>query len=273
MSKENLLKLDRKPTLEELRTFFKNNDWSATKLPDCEDAESLEYIKSHMDNHWEQLSSEMGLKSSSQNYSKDNPLIAMRDNVEDIVAKSVLNLIDNQPKRVEEILSHFMTEEAVQDFDKFSQNVDNMLNNAVKTTMQTMNFEEIASVLNQSSAHEDFNNNPNNLRAKDFDRKWNHTRAKTKTESIQNLEDTKFDNENSEEILKDYRINIEDEAITNIAFENFWDNLSKENKEILALKMGGLSQKEIAEKLGYKTHSTITKKLQKLKEEYIKLST
>jgi hypothetical protein len=43
--------------------------------------------------------------------------------------------------------------------------------------MQTMNYEEVAKIIQSTPAYEDFNHDKkNNYRAADFDRKWNHTR-------------------------------------------------------------------------------------------------
>ncbi len=135
----------------------------------------MEYIKAKMDEHWEPLSREMVLKSDSRYYDADNPLIALRDNAQNLVASGVLKLIDEQPDRVDEILSTFLTEDALADPEKLAKNADDMLHNAVKLTMQTMNYEEVAAVLNSASACEDFKHDRfNNFRAKDFDRKKNN---------------------------------------------------------------------------------------------------
>ena len=278
---ETLLNLGRVPTLDELREFFRKNDWSAATYKDIDydkmdsdDTEGLEYIKALMDEHFEPLSREMGLKSDSGYFGKDNPLISMRDNLENLVATGVMKLSEEQPKRVEEILEHFFTESALENPEEFHKNVDDMLHNAVKLTMQTMSYEEVAKVINESPAYEDFNHSKhNNYRSKDFDRKWNHTRSKISTESIEEMQEKAFeDSEHQEEIIEDASTNIEEQVVAKLTEETFWNNISDDDKKILQMRMTGLSQKEIAEKLGYKTHSAITKRLQKLKEQFIKLS-
>ncbi|MEA4932689.1 MAG: hypothetical protein VB071_03750 [Lawsonibacter sp.] len=60
---------------------------------DADTVESLEHIKSLMNEHWEPLSREVGLKADSSYYGKDNPLIAMRDNMENLVADGVMKLL------------------------------------------------------------------------------------------------------------------------------------------------------------------------------------
>ena len=113
--KKTLLDLDRVPTLEELRAYFRENDFSAAtyidmdydKL-DSESVEILEHIKGLMDEKWEPLSREMGLKSDSSYYGKDNPLIAMRDNMENLVAGGVMKLLTEKPDLAAEILASYM---------------------------------------------------------------------------------------------------------------------------------------------------------------------
>ena len=92
MSK-NLFDLDRVPTIEELREFFHDNDFSTATYRDidydkmdADDIEDLEYIKGFMGEKWDELSRDMGLKSDPAYYGKDNPLIAMRDSMGNLAA-------------------------------------------------------------------------------------------------------------------------------------------------------------------------------------------
>ncbi len=281
MPKETLLDLDRVPTLEELREFFRKNDWSTATYKeidydkmDADEIENMEYIKGLMDEHFEPLAREMGLKSHSGYYGNENPLVAMRDNTENLVATGVLKLIEEQPEKVDQILSHFFTDEAMENPEQFEKNVDNFLHNAIETTMKTLQFEEIAGVLNKSPAYEDFNHDKNNnLRAADFDRKWNHTRAAVKTTSLEELQEKCYENsDKSEEIFADVMLDIPEEVEAKTNAELFWNEISDEDKSLLQMKMDGLTQKEIAEKLGYKTHSAIGKRLQKLKDKFMEIS-
>ena len=188
---KTLLDLDRVPTLNELRAFFSENDFSAAAYMDIDyeklDAgtvEALEYIKGMMDEHWEPLSREMGLKSSSCYYGKDNPLIAMRDNMENLVAGGVLKLLEEHPERAAEILMEFAGDPNIE------QNSNAFLRNAVETLMQVMNYEEAAEIIQSTPAYEDFSHEKkNNYRSKDFDRKWNHTRSGIQISSLDEMKD------------------------------------------------------------------------------------
>ncbi len=267
--KKTLLDLDRVPTLEELRTYFRENDFSVAayidmdydKL-DSESVEMLEHIKGLMDEKWEPLSREMGLKSDSSYYGKDNPLIAMRDNMENLVAGGVMKLIIEKPDLVNEILASFMDDPDVE------KHAADFLNNAVKTAMQVMNYEEMAQAVQENAAYEDFNHDKfNNYRSKDFDRKWNHTRSKIETVSLNEMESAVNDEGESAPMqVADKSVNVEDEVIANLTGDNFWESISEDDRILLRMRMGGKTQQEIADALGYKTHSAVTKRLQKLKE-------
>ena len=263
--KKTLLDLGRNPTLDELRAFFKENDWSAAaymeidydNLPGGDTVEALEYMKGMLDERWEPLSREMGLKSHSGYYGKENPLIAMRDNFENLISSGVFKLLNEQPEKATAILEDFMDEDG-----NFAGNADEMLHNAVETAMKTMSYEDAAKIVQGTPAYEDFNHGKkNNLRAADFDRKWNHKRAKIKTVSMTDLEEA--DNGGIE--IADPQADVADEVIAQITQEKFWSAISDDDKNLLRLRMDGLTHQEIADRLGYKTHNAVTKRLQKLK--------
>ena len=65
-----------------------------------------------MNEHFEPISREMGLKSNSGYYDKNNSLISMRDNLENLVATGVMKLSEEQPEKINSILEHFFTESA-----------------------------------------------------------------------------------------------------------------------------------------------------------------
>ena len=267
--KKTLLDLNRVPTLDELRAYFKENDFSAATYididydkMDAESVEALEYIKGLVEEKWEPLSREMGLKSDSSYYGKENPLIAMRDNMENLVAGGVMKLLNEKPEMVAEILDHFSQDPDVE------KHADAFLNNAVKTMMEVMNYEELAQVVQNNAAYEDFNHDKfNNYRSKDFDRKWNHTRSKIETVSLNEMEAVVNDEGGSAPMqVVDKSVNVEDEVIANLTGNNFWESISEDDRMLLRMRMSDKTQQEIADALGYKTHSAVTKRLQKLKD-------
>jgi DNA-binding NarL/FixJ family response regulator len=197
----------------------------------------------------------MGLKSGSLNYGGDNPLIALRDNMESLAATGVLKLITEQPERAAEILEHFKLD-SDPDVEKHA---DDFLHNAVETLMKVADYESLVQIVQEAPAHEDFNPRLKpNYREQDFDRKWRHSRTGVKTEPL-------------DEITEDEAVSADfsDTVIANEQLKSFWKNLSDEDKKLLQMKMAGASQKEIATALGLRTQSAVSKRLAKLKEQFI----
>ncbi|MDD3394469.1 MAG: hypothetical protein PHG19_07490 [Anaerotignum sp.] len=275
MSK-NLLDLDRVPTIEELREFFHENDFSTATYRDidydkmdADDIEALEYIKGLMGEKWDELSRGMGLKSDPVYYGKDNPLIAMRDSMETLASTGVMKLLEEMPERAEELLSDFTTPEDWESPEVLAVKADHMLSNAVSTLMQTMNYEEIAKVIAENPAYEDFaHGKPNNFRAKDFDRQWNHTRASVTLSSLEDMQISAY-GEKVELNLPDASADVFEQVSSKLTEETFWSKLTEDDKIILLMRMDGKTQKEIAEHLGYKNHSAVTKRIKKLKDLFL----
>lgn len=131
------------------------------------------------------------------------------------------------------------------------------------------NLQPIIDFVKQNRCHEDYNARMSNPKI-DFYRKWNHSRAKTKVVSL----DAMIENENSQSVSSseeyydildqviDYnKISFEHNSVYKMDLERYMDSLSETDKEIFQLKYNGYTQKEIAKKLGYKTHSAVGKKI------------
>ena len=272
----NLLDLDRVPTIEELREFFHENDFSTATYRDidydkmdADDIEALKYIKGLMGEKWDELSRGMGLKSDPAYYGKDNPLIAMRDSMETLAATGVMKLLEEMPERAEELLSDFTTPENWESPEAVAVKADHMLSNAVSTLMQTMNYEEVAKIIAENPAYEDFaHGKPNNFRAKDFERRWNHTRAAIKVDSLDELQ-TNDAGEVIELNISDVTSDVFEQVSSKLTEETFWSKLSEDDKIILLMRMDGKTQQEIADHLGYKNHSAVTKRIKKLKDLFL----
>ncbi len=268
--KDWLLHLDRTPTLEELQEHFRDYDFSAAAIRDIDydtmpgdEVELLEYVKGLMDEHWEAHSQEMGL-SSKNNYGKENPLIAMRDNLEDLVSTTVLELLTEKQDTAAKILEQYFSDP---DLD---QKVDAFLHNAVGTTMQVMDYPRLVQVMKEIPTYEDFNRyNKNNRPRIDFHRKWEHSRAKIKVTSLDEIEETVDDEgESLYSPVADESVNVEEQASRELKVREFWASLNEDEQHLLQLKMNGMTTQDIAAELGLKTHSAVVKRLQKLRKKY-----
>lgn len=132
--KKDLLAMDRLPTLEELKEFFKSNEWTTVKIDHPakrtdEERSEIAYAAKLMDKKFEELARKKGRNSAARYYSKNNPLIALQNNTEDLVTSTVVK-IANDDELTDAILSQFDLTDP--DLDKKD---DNFLNNLLAKWM------------------------------------------------------------------------------------------------------------------------------------------
>jgi hypothetical protein len=273
MDKDELINLDRVPTMDELREFFKSNDWSTANLADFdtlpqEDIECIASVSKLINKKWDKLAYEKGLNLSPyKSHKEDNSLLKLRNQTTLNIGGALNKLLNEKPEELEEVLGAL----AESDPALFEPaNADIFLENAVNTLMDVMQYEELAKVFKETPAQEDFNNGESNLRSIDFYRKWNHTRSKYKTVSTNGLDDKTDDEGNfiEYEVPDKFSAKVDDSAVGNIVKNDFWGTLNETDKKLLNLRMQGYTQVEIADMLAYKTHSAVTKRLEKLKVKF-----
>ena len=266
-----LLDLDRAPTILEMRAFFKKHDWSAAKINEpksrtTEDHEAISRIRRIMDAAFEQESRKRGLPAWSGylnhttrlngEKSQDNPLIALRDSVEDLVADGVRLLLTGPDEIVESIFSQFDLDDP--DLDK---KADDFMSTAIGTMLDVMQYDQLAGVVQDLSAAEDFNPyiKPN-FRAQDHNKKWYHTDAEVKVEYCPDPE---------AKLRPDQTIvDPEKLAIFNLMVEDYWKTLDDTEKKIYRLWEQGYTQSEIAEMLGYSGNSAVSKRLKTMRVKF-----
>lgn len=256
--KKDLLELDRLPTLDELKEFFKENDWTTVKIDDPSrrtDAERAEiaYAAKLMDKKFEELARKKGRNSAARYYGVDNPLIALQNNTEDLVASTVVK-IANDDELTDAILSQFDLTDP--DIDK---KADDFLNNAVNTMLDVMEYEKLAEIVRLNSDEQDFNDKvANNYRLKDHVRRWEHTKDKKKN--------ILTPDPNAE--LREPSKSVEDEAIGNVLVEQFMETLNETDSKIFSRKLAGYTQSEIAKELGFSSNSAVSKRLTDMEKRF-----
>ena len=271
-----LLDLDRVPTLEELKVFFKKHDWSAAQLSDPksgdpEKAAEIKEIKKIMNAAFEKKAREKGLGAASKYFenrirvkgiggnvfdNQGNPLLELRDRTEDLVADAVCEIGVNHEDILDSILSQF-------DFDdpEIDQKADDFLNTAVGTMLDVMDYEELAKLVHEMCAFEDFNPSVRpNYRADDHERAWYHLDTKHPT----------LPDPDVEELMKERNQNVEEIAISNLTVEEYWKSLDEKDKTILRMMMDGYTQSEIASEIGMANNSGVSKRLSKLREDFVR---
>ena len=256
--KKDLLVMDRLPTLDELKEFFKENDWTAAKIDDPTqrtDGERAEiaYAAKLMDKKFEELARKKGRNSAARYYGEDNPLIGLQNNTEDLVASAVVKIANND-ELTDAILSQFDLTDP--DLDK---KADDFLNNAVNTMLDVMEYDKLAEIVRLNSDEKDFNEKiSNNYRLKDHVRRWEHTKDKSKN--------ILTPDPNAE--LREPAKSVEDEAIGNVLVEQFMDTLDETDRQIFSRKLLGYTQSEIAKELGFSSNSAVSKRLADMEKRF-----
>lgn len=252
------LDADRLPTMDELCDFFKTHDFTTLQVYgegelDHEDNAGIAYVASVFNEKWDELAREKGLRGHISCYDKnENPLMLLRNGTSQVVSEAVYKLICENPDGVTQIIEQFSS--AFGNTEK----ADELLSKSIDTVLDAMQFSEVAGIVQSVPAHEDFSHKQQNFPAADFDRKWNHSRAKVTVESVDEIDEQTAYAEDVSEIV-----------FANERFANFWGSLSEEDQTILMYSMNNMTQAEIAEKMGFKTHSAVGKRLAKLKQKFI----
>ena len=259
--KLDVLNMDRLPTLDELKQLFKENDWTSMKIDDpaqrtAEERAQIAYVAGVMDKEFEKQAQEKGRKSAKKYYGKDNPLIVLQTNTEDLVASAVVK-IANDDELLEGILSQFDFTDP--DIDK---KADTLLHNAIDTMLNVMEYDKMAAIIHEDSSEEDFNTNiENNFRYKDHIRRVEHTDAKTENILCPDPEAK----------LREVETSVEDEALQNVLAEQFMATLDETDKKIFAMKRLGYTQKDIAEAVGFSGNAAVSKRLAIMKQNFHKM--
>jgi hypothetical protein len=133
----------------------------------------------------------------------------------------------------------------------------------VPHTIRKYNYQPLIDAVCEMRCHEDFDYRESRAKI-DFYRKWNHSRAKIQSVSLEQLGE---EYERTPDI-PDPTQNFDNDVCEQADIDTFKATLTPIDLTILQLRLEGYTQKEIAEHLGYKTHSTVTKRIQKLADQF-----
>lgn len=239
-------------TLEKLRDYFHNNDFSTLPVKDPSEYTEKQLtlynrVLRIVNAEWKSISKSLGLTHPQDCYSKDFPPELIRDRVQRIIADNVVKLCSNK-RTFWKMLWHFI----VPMFLKRKNN-DEALHNTTSALMQTLDIEGLSKTATEFSCDEDFNpNKAINYPRMDHIKKWNHSRAKMKVESL------------DEPPQIPDKTNVETAADIHILIENLIDSATEQEREIIDLLSEGYTQTEIAKRLGV-SQSTISRKVKKFK--------
>ena len=107
----------------------------------------------------------------------------------------------------------------------------------------------------------------------DFYRKWYHTRTKHPQISLEGYqEQMKAYYDDIDWEVPDPVSSFEEEVETRVDVNRFLSTIDDKDKQILQMRAEGYTTQEIADRLGYKTHSAVVKRIKKLGKAYQKFS-
>lgn len=108
------------------------------------------------------------------------------------------------------------------------------------------------------------------LDSKNFHKKWNHSNA-SKVQDMLSLEQVCENSENvaAKRSLFDSYEDYESDINFRELKDSFYQTLDETDKAIFSMKERGMTQKEIAERLSYKTPSAVSKRIDKMKVQLV----
>ena len=146
--------------------------------------------------------------------------------------------------------------------------IDIYLRYIVPNVMKKHRMDEIIQVAREYPCFEDFDFRKSNQKT-DFIRKWYHTRTKHPMISLEEFQEAYADTHGGQEYEEpDPSQNVEETAVAQALVDQFKATLSEKDKQILEMRMSGDTLEEIAEKLGYKNHSGVLKRIRKIGQAY-----
>ena len=150
--------------------------------------------------------------------------------------------------------------------------IDIYLRYIVPKVMEKYNMNAAIQVAKEFRCFEDFDFRDSRQKT-DFYRKWYHTRTKHPTISLEGFQEDYAENHNGQEWdMPDSSQDIETDVTAQVLVDEFKSSLNEKDMAILQMRMEGNTLEEIAEKLGYKNHSGVLKRIRKIGLAYEKFT-
>ena len=142
--------------------------------------------------------------------------------------------------------------------------LDVYLQYIVPRVMKKHNMNAAIQTAEEFRCFEDFDFR-NSRQKTDFYRKWYHTRTKHPIVSLEEFKENYAESHNGQEWDEyDGRQDFEEAVLSEILVEQFKATLSEKDMAILQMRMEGKTLEDIANKLGYKNHSGVLKRIRKI---------
>lgn len=280
--------------LDELQSFFQNNDFTAnmTLNRECylkgEQAEIFVRIKKIFGEYWLGNLRPLGVNRKMKNFSKDYPVNFLENADADYFSEEISKIYAN-PEMLNRNIDRFfeMYEEPVMlGLDCYAKSVgkeaddltDEEIHTVVEkvagvidetlieTVMQGQQVPAIFGISRKVPQHEDFTEKLSQDKI-NFYNKWTH--ANTKLGAPLLFSELSDDEATNIEGAKMFFANDPEEERRYIFLrDEFAKTLNGTDREIYYLLEKGITQKEIAKRLGYKTHSAVSKRMKIMNKDF-----
>lgn len=289
-----------KETRDALQAYYEMHDFTGN-IPAFDDkrytpAQLQIYAKAKkfFAQSWLKLLPETGNKRSMRNFSKNYPLNCLKEGDAAYIADMVAQIMGDEEQfkaSVDKFFSdlqepleagfkacakaHGKTEEELTD-EEIEDVVDKLaglfMEEMINALMTAQKTPEIFAALHKGdtklTAHEDFNDSVCENHDKiNFLKRWTH--SDTQLGAALSLEEVMESDRDAAENASNFFSPAEstEEAYSELR-NGFLATLSEDDRAIFIMRENGKTQKEIAEALGYKTHSAVTKRLQAMREQF-----
>ena len=291
----SLLEKEGVPTVEELQAHFRKHDFSSQvssfDINTASESENRLYIRATklFRGSWNDQVHALGGKKSLRNFSEFDPIRCLEKSEEKLVSGTVAEIAsdeDHFQSIIDSVFSSFQNEmyaSASKLAEQSGKTIDDLTDEEISLVIDSFSDELLASmmgkllnaqsvpemlgVLKTDRAHEDYNTSVReNHDQIDFIRHWEHSR--TKVGQMLCFDDmVQVDLKNDDGKVKAH-VYVEDEDEEKL-YREFYALLTDEERMIADMRWNKqMTQKEIAEALGYKSHSAVTKKLKKMREKF-----
>lgn len=282
--------------LSELQSFFQNNDFTAniTLNRECnlkgEQAEVFVRAKKIFGEYWLGNLRPLGVNREMKNFSKDYP-VNLLENTDAEYFSEQISEIYTDPDKLNEYIDRFfemygepvmlgldcyaksvgkeagaLTDEEIHTVvEKVAGVIDETL---IETVMQGQQVSEIFGISKKIPQHEDFSEQLNQDKI-NFYNKWTHCKTKLGAPLFFS-ELSEEETTNIEGVKNFFANNPAEEQRYIFLCDEFAKTLNSTDKEIYYLSEKGLTQKEIADRLGYKTHSAVSKRMKTMNKDFKK---
>ena len=293
MTNKNELTLEQK---DELVAFFQNNDFTANMALEREHNSEGEQAKIYVrtkkifGEYWLGNLRKLGVKRKMKNFSEDHPVNFLENADADYFSEQISEIYTD-PDKLNEYIDRFFEmygEPVMLGIDCYAKSVSKEIDDLsdeeihtvvekvagvidetlIETVMQGQQVPEIFGISRKVPQHEDFTEQLNQDKI-NFYNKWTH--ASTKLGAPLLFSELSEDEATNIEGAKLFFANNPEEERRYIFLrDEFAKTLNGTDREIYYLLEKGITQKEIAKRLGYKTHSAVSKRMKIMNKDFKK---